>query len=102
MSIDSKLQAALAATGRTPDRPLYQIADDINKHWHPVNYAAKPYLEAMSSLGTMADSYGFDSASGIVAYFLANAGTWRGEDARRIKKELKEMLTEYQNSKRRG
>jgi len=27
-----------------------------------------------------------------VAYFLANAGTWRGPDAQRIKAELKGML----------
>jgi hypothetical protein len=27
-----------------------------------------------------------------VLYFLANAGTWRGPDAKRIKAELKEMV----------
>jgi hypothetical protein len=36
--------------------------------------------------------YGADDARGIVMYFLANAGTWRGENARRIKAELKGML----------
>ena len=28
----------------------------------------------------------------IVRYFLSNATTWRGEDARRIKAELKALL----------
>jgi hypothetical protein len=32
-----------------------------------------------------------DSAESIVAYFLSNAATWRGADARRIKAELKAL-----------
>jgi hypothetical protein len=42
-------------------------------------------------LNSIDDKYGYDSARSIVNYFLANAGTWRGEVARRIKKELKGM-----------
>jgi hypothetical protein len=33
-----------------------------------------------------------DGAETIVRYFLSNASTWRGEDAKRIKAELKSML----------
>jgi hypothetical protein len=33
-----------------------------------------------------------DDAKSIVSYFLCNATTWRGEDARRIKKELKDAI----------
>lgn len=40
----------------------------------------------------MSDTYGDDDAKGIVAYFLSNATTWRGDDARRIKAELNAML----------
>jgi len=72
-------------------RPLYQIAADIRRDWTKPNYAAKPYLEAMSALRTMDDKYYFDDAKSVVLYFLANAGTWRGDVAKRIKKELKEM-----------
>jgi hypothetical protein len=36
--------------------------------------------------------YGLDSGDMIVRYFLANASTFRGESARRIKKELNSML----------
>jgi hypothetical protein len=47
----------------------------------------------MSSLFDISDSYGMDSADSIVRYFLVNAKTWRGDDARRIKAELKGMLS---------
>jgi hypothetical protein len=33
-----------------------------------------------------------DSGRSIVAYFLSNASTWRGETAKRIKLELNKML----------
>lgn len=74
-------------------RTLREIALDIHANWPKVNYAARPYLEAMGQLGSITDSYGYDSADGIVRYFLSNASTWRGEAARRIKAELKGMLT---------
>jgi hypothetical protein len=75
-----------------PPRTLSAIAREIRATWPNINYAAKPYLNAMSGLGSIKDTYGYDSASSVVAYFLANAGTWRGEDAKRIKAELKAML----------
>lgn len=73
-------------------RPLHVIADDIRQHWPRVNYAAVPYLDAMRHLDKITDSYYLDSARTIVAYFLGNARTWRGDDARRIKAELKALL----------
>lgn len=73
-------------------RPLHVIAREIYRDWKPVNYAAKPYLEAMSSLDSIADNYGYDSGRSIVAYFLSNASQWKGDTARRIKMELKSML----------
>jgi hypothetical protein len=73
-------------------RPLHTIATDIRVHWSRVNYAAAPYLAAMATLDNINDSYGYDSGKSIVRYFLSNASTWRGEDARRIKAELKKLL----------
>lgn len=73
-------------------RPLFTIAAEIKKDWVNVNFGAKPYLNAMSTLSSIKDEYGLDSGSSIVAYFLANAGTWKGEKAREIKKELNSML----------
>lgn len=73
-------------------RSLSTIAVDICKTWPKVYFGAKPYLDAMLQLDKVTDSYYADSGKTIVRYFLANAGTWRGEDARRIKAELRGML----------
>ena len=73
-------------------RPLYEIAQDILSDWKRVNYAAAPYLSAMASLDQITDSYGFDSADSVVRYFLANAGSWRGDVAKQIKAELRGMI----------
>lgn len=73
-------------------RPLYEIASEIRKDWKPVNYAAVPYLDAMRDLDRITDNYLFDSGRSVVAYFLSNASTWRGETAKRVKAELKTML----------
>ncbi len=79
-------------TTTTTVRPLYVIAAEIRRDWQKVNFGAVPYLQAMEQLDSI-DSYYFeDSARSIVAYFLANAGTWRGETAKRVKAELKGML----------
>lgn len=73
-------------------RPLSVIAADIRRHWPNVNYAAVPYLEAMSDLDAITDRYICEDARSIVLYFLSNARTWRGPDAVRIKAELKALL----------
>lgn len=76
-------------------RPLHVIAQEIGLNWNPVWYGAVPYLEAMASLDSIDEMYGLDTASSCVAYFLANAATWKGEVARRVKAELKAMLADY-------
>jgi len=72
-------------------RSLSEIAREIRKDWAPVNFAAKPYLEAMGQLRSIDDAYYYDSGRSVVLYFLSNASSWRGEAARRIKAELKGM-----------
>lgn len=72
-------------------RPLYQIAKDIVSDWKNVSPYAKPYLRAMMDLDSINDNYYLDSAKSIVLYFLANAQSWRGETAKRIKKELRDL-----------
>lgn len=74
------------------DRPIYEMAEEIRKDWKPVNYAAKPYLDAMRCLNNISEMYGQDSAKSVIAYFLSNAGSWRGEVAKRIKVELNKLL----------
>ena len=73
-------------------RSLNTIAREIRSNWAKPYFGAVPYLDAMGSLETMQDRYYFDDARSVVLYFLANAGTWKGDVARRIKAELKTML----------
>jgi hypothetical protein len=72
-------------------RALSEIAKEIRQCWKNVYFGAEPYLDAMSTLNSIEDNYYADDGKSIVLYFLANASTWRGEDARRIKKELNQM-----------
>ena len=74
------------------NRKLSAIAYDIADDWQSVNFAAEPYLAAMATLDHIDDAYGYDDARSVVLYFLSNASTWRGENARRIKAELKALL----------
>ena len=73
-------------------RELSTIAREIRADWGKVNYAAEPYLSAMSEMGPISEPFMHDSGVSVVMYFLSNATTWRGETARRIKKELKAMM----------
>jgi hypothetical protein len=74
------------------NRPLYEIARDIRTNWPKVNYAAAPYLAAMRNLNAISDKYIYDTGASVVRYFLANASSWRGPEAKRIKLELNAML----------
>lgn len=76
----------------TEPRPLHEIARDIRAHWPKPYSGAEPYIRALEALDKITETYGYDRASDIVRRFLVNAQTWRGEDARRIKAELKGML----------
>lgn len=75
-------------------RTFQQIAKDIKSTWLNVYVGAVPYLEALLTLDTTDPSamYRYDMAGNIARYFLANAQTFRGADARQLKAELKSML----------
>ncbi len=73
-------------------RKIYEIAKEIRSDWKKPYFGAVPYLDAMDSLIYPTDNYGLDSAKSVVMYFLANANTWRGDTARRVKAELKGMF----------
>ena len=82
---------------KTEPRALNIIAKEILATWGKgsmsnINYAARPYLSAMRSLGKIEDRYVAEDGHEIVARFLANARAWRGDDAKRIKKELNDLL----------
>ena len=73
----------------TQIRPLYEIANEIRQDWKKVYFGAVPYLDALSCLTNVTDNYGYDDGKSMILYFLSNATTWRGENAKRIKAELK-------------
>jgi hypothetical protein len=72
-------------------RSLEVIALDILRDWKKPYFGAVPYIQAMRSLGSVRDQFGYDDGSTIVLYFLANAGAWRGPVAKAIKAELKAL-----------
>ena len=74
------------------NRTLSTIAREISSDWKKVNFAAVPYLQAMATMESPQDNFGYDSGQSVVIYFLSNATSWRGDVARRIKKELKAMI----------
>ena len=78
-------------TPQMTPRPLYEIARDIRKGWAKPYFGAVPYLDAMGALNKITDYYGCDPGKEIVLYFLANAQTWRGNNAKTIKAELKAL-----------
>ena len=73
-------------------RPLYEIAKDISEHWKPIHEYAQQHVAAFAELDSINDIFITESGKDIILGFLCNAGTWRGEHARRIKTELKEMI----------
>ena len=74
------------------DIATFVWADWKKQSKNGVNYAAKPYLDAMLDLQSINDNYALDSGRSIVMYFLSNATSYKGEQARLIKQELKNRL----------
>ncbi len=72
-------------------RTISTIARDISRNWENVNYAARPYLNAMYELEGPNDYVMSDSARSIVLYFLGNASSFRGPIAKALKLELKTL-----------
>lgn len=74
-------------------RPLRDIAAEIEADWQPVNNgAAKQALEYMKTMGQVEAPFHADpNGYGVVASFLLHAIGWKGDVARRVKKELRMM-----------
>ena len=91
-----------AARGGGPDMssidlkgaPLSGLAEWIQSDWAKVNFAARPYLDAMMGLNSVNDQYGMDSGRSVVSYFLSNASSWKGPTAKIVKAELRRRLKE--------
>lgn len=76
-------------------RTFQQIARDIKSTWLNVYFGAVPYLEALLTLDTTDPNamYYYNTARDVVRYFLANAQTFKGADAGRLKEELKILIS---------
>lgn len=86
-------------------RPLSQVAREIRTSMSDAAQGQKtpktlqqkfpyawPYLEAMLQLNSVKENFYQDSGVSVVLYFLSNAATWTGPEAKRLKAELKAML----------
>ena len=69
-----------------------EIAHAIAKDWKNISPYAKDYLNAMKEIRSVEDNYYADTAKSVILYFLVNANTYRGENARAYKALLKEMI----------
>jgi hypothetical protein len=69
-----------------------EIARAIAKDWKTINPYAAEYLNAMLTIESVEDTYYADNAKSVVLYFLANAGSYRGDNARSYKALLKTMV----------
>jgi hypothetical protein len=76
-------------------RSLATIAGEImGSPWYRSNASiyARDYVQAMASMRSINDQYFADTAESVVRYALSNMTTWRGDQARAIKAELKDLL----------
>ena len=69
-----------------------EIAHAIAKDWQNISPYAKDYLNAMKEITDIEGAYYADTAKSVVMYFLANASSYRGENARAYKSLLKAMV----------
>ena len=74
-------------------RLICHIARDIRIDWKNIKYSAKPYLDALTQVHDVNDRFGYDDARSLIKYFLANASTYRGENAKKYKLELKNLIS---------
>ncbi len=79
-------------------RPLNQIGREMVPllralpESHMARWAGLAQAEPLRSLETIHDNYFEDSAQYVVACLLGNISGWRGDDAKRIRAELKAHL----------
>ena len=74
-------------------RPISEIALEITRDWKNPYFGAKPYLQSMLHMDQIGDDYYLDEGRDVVLRFLANAQSWRGDTAKHIKAELKEICS---------
>lgn len=84
----------LVTAEEVKDLTIAQIAKIVQKTWvnkkgPAVYFGAVPYLNEMTYMGDISETVGMDTGKSVVTYFLSNATTYRGDQAKIIKAELK-------------
>lgn len=67
----------------------FNRAKALIRKWQKPYFGAVPYISAIMSMSGPEENYGLDSGKSIVIYFLGNATTWRGDEAKEAKQLLK-------------
>jgi len=71
-----------------------EIAAAIRADWPTVHPYAEPYVEALEQVqGGWDGKLMYDDARSIGLYLLGNLTRWKGEEARRVKAELKKAVS---------
>lgn len=86
------MDTARRPVGLRVARPVYKIAQEIQRLWSPVEYSARPFLNAMLLMERVGDNVDDTPGRAVIEGFLHHAQYWRGPDAQRIKAELKGKL----------
>lgn len=73
----------------TAPRPISAIARDIRKAWPKPYFGAVPYLNAMLQIESANDAFYEEDGRTQIIYFLGNATSFRGPEAKALKAELK-------------
>jgi hypothetical protein len=67
------------------------VVRTIRADWRNPYFGAVPYLEALEGLASWDARFGVESARSLAPYLLNNLKTWRGDVARSVKAQLKEV-----------
>ncbi len=95
------MEATLIGAEELKGMTISAIARVIQRDWTKPNakgkrgtvyFGAVPYLDAMKCVDNLSDRYGCEDGENQVRYFLANAQTYRGEQAKLIKAELNRRI----------
>ncbi len=91
-----RMYFACLRTFMTGERSVYDISNEIKACWKNPNRNAADYHSHMKNIVHVGEDYYMDNALGIIHRFLLWARGWRGEDARRIKKELNALIASHE------
>ena len=73
-------------------RPMREIAEEIRFDWPNIGVEAEEWLCWLHAVDRVEPEWRGGDARWAIRNFLREAGGWRGERARQIKRELRQLL----------